>query len=53
VLLTLPPDLAALNSDRLQSRMKQFARLIGGDPEIRAAPTNAGTPPENRYAEAE
>jgi exopolyphosphatase / guanosine-5'-triphosphate,3'-diphosphate pyrophosphatase len=53
VLLTLPPDLAPLNSDRLQSRMKQFARLIGGDPEIRAAPTNAGTPPENRYAEAE
>jgi len=34
VLLTdLPPDLAPLNSDRLQSRMKQFARLIGGDPE--------------------
>jgi exopolyphosphatase / guanosine-5'-triphosphate,3'-diphosphate pyrophosphatase len=53
VLLTLPPDLAPLNSDRLQSRMKQFARLIGGDPEIRAASTNAGTPPENRYAEAE
>jgi exopolyphosphatase / guanosine-5'-triphosphate,3'-diphosphate pyrophosphatase len=53
VLLTLPPDLAPLNSDRLQSRMKQFARLIGGDPEIRAVPTNAGTPPENRYAEAE
>jgi exopolyphosphatase/guanosine-5'-triphosphate,3'-diphosphate pyrophosphatase len=52
VLLTLPPDLAPLNSDRLQSRMKQFARLIGGDPEIRAAPTNAGAPPENRYVEA-
>jgi exopolyphosphatase/guanosine-5'-triphosphate,3'-diphosphate pyrophosphatase len=36
VTLTLPSDLAALNSDRLQSRLKQFARLIGGDPEIRA-----------------
>jgi len=35
VVLTLPPDLAALNSDRLQSRLKQFARLVGGDPEIR------------------
>jgi exopolyphosphatase/guanosine-5'-triphosphate,3'-diphosphate pyrophosphatase len=35
VVLALPPDLAALNSDRLQSRLKQFARLIGGDPEIR------------------
>jgi exopolyphosphatase/guanosine-5'-triphosphate,3'-diphosphate pyrophosphatase len=35
VVLTLPPDLAPLNSDRLQSRLKQFARLIGGDPEIR------------------
>ena len=33
--LTLPPELAALNSDRLQSRLKQFARLIGGDPEVR------------------
>jgi exopolyphosphatase/guanosine-5'-triphosphate,3'-diphosphate pyrophosphatase len=37
VVLTLAPDLAPLNSDRLQSRLKQFARLIGGDPEIRAA----------------
>jgi exopolyphosphatase/guanosine-5'-triphosphate,3'-diphosphate pyrophosphatase len=36
VTLTLPPELAALNSDRLQSRLKQFARLIGGDPEVRA-----------------
>jgi exopolyphosphatase/guanosine-5'-triphosphate,3'-diphosphate pyrophosphatase len=52
VLLTLPPDLAPLNSDRLQNRMKQFARLIGGDPEIRAAPANAGASPENRYLEA-
>ena len=37
VLLTLPPQLVSLNSDRLQSRLKQFARLIGGDPEIRAS----------------
>ena len=36
VTLTLPPDLVPLNSDRLQSRLKQFARLIGGDPEVRA-----------------
>ena len=35
VVLTLPPDLASLGGDRLQSRMRQFARLIGGDPEIR------------------
>jgi exopolyphosphatase/guanosine-5'-triphosphate,3'-diphosphate pyrophosphatase len=37
VVLSLAPDLAPLNSDRLQTRLKQFARLIGGDPEIRAA----------------
>ncbi len=37
VVLSLPPDLAPLNSDRLQSRLKQFSRLIGGDPEIRRA----------------
>jgi exopolyphosphatase/guanosine-5'-triphosphate,3'-diphosphate pyrophosphatase len=36
VLLSLPSDLAPLNSDRLQSRLKQFARLLGGDPEVRA-----------------
>jgi exopolyphosphatase / guanosine-5'-triphosphate,3'-diphosphate pyrophosphatase len=36
VVLTLPFDLAPLSSERLQSRMRQFARLIGGDPEIRA-----------------
>jgi exopolyphosphatase/guanosine-5'-triphosphate,3'-diphosphate pyrophosphatase len=35
VTLSLPPELAALNSDRLQSRLKQFSRLIGGDPEVR------------------
>lgn len=37
VVLTLPSELAALSSERLQSRMRQFARLIGGDPEVRAA----------------
>jgi exopolyphosphatase/guanosine-5'-triphosphate,3'-diphosphate pyrophosphatase len=37
VLVNLPADLAPLNSDRLQSRLKQFARLVGGDPEIRVA----------------
>jgi exopolyphosphatase/guanosine-5'-triphosphate,3'-diphosphate pyrophosphatase len=52
VLLTLPPELAPLNSDRLQSRMKQFARLIGGDPEIRAAAAGANGSAENKFAEA-
>ncbi len=37
VILTLPADLAPLSGERLQSRMRQFARLIGGDPEIRAS----------------
>ena len=37
VILTLPTDLAPLSSERLQSRMRQFARLIGGDAEIRAS----------------
>ena len=37
VVLTLPSDLASLNSDRLQTRLRQFARLLGGDPEVRAA----------------
>ena len=37
IVLRLPADLAPLSSDRLQSRMRQFARLIGGDPEIRAS----------------
>ena len=40
VVLTLPSDLAALGGERLQSRMRQFARLIGGDPEIRASGSN-------------
>ena len=37
IVLTLPGELAPLNSDRLQSRLKQFARLVGGDPEVRIA----------------
>jgi exopolyphosphatase / guanosine-5'-triphosphate,3'-diphosphate pyrophosphatase len=49
VLLTLAPDLASLNSDRLQNRMKQFSRLIGGDPEIRAA-SGGGAAPEGEAA---
>jgi exopolyphosphatase / guanosine-5'-triphosphate,3'-diphosphate pyrophosphatase len=36
VILTLPADLAPLAGERLQSRMRQFARLIGGEPEISA-----------------
>jgi exopolyphosphatase/guanosine-5'-triphosphate,3'-diphosphate pyrophosphatase len=36
VILTLPTDLAPLNSERLQSRMRLFARLIGAEPEVRA-----------------
>ncbi len=34
VVLTLPPDLAALASDRLNARLKQLARLIGRTQEI-------------------
>jgi exopolyphosphatase / guanosine-5'-triphosphate,3'-diphosphate pyrophosphatase len=37
VILNLPSELAPLNSERLQSRLRQFARLIGGDAEIRAS----------------
>ncbi|MBV8472696.1 MAG: exopolyphosphatase, partial [Hyphomicrobiales bacterium] len=36
IVLSLPADLAALNSERLQTRLRQFARLLGGDPEVRA-----------------
>jgi exopolyphosphatase / guanosine-5'-triphosphate,3'-diphosphate pyrophosphatase len=36
VVLMLPPDLADLNSDRLQNRLKQFSKLIGGEPEVQA-----------------
>ncbi len=37
VVLTLPAELAPLSGERLQARIRQFARLIGGDPEIRAS----------------
>ena len=36
VILTLPKPLVALNGEKLQSRVKQFARLIGHEGEIRA-----------------
>jgi exopolyphosphatase/guanosine-5'-triphosphate,3'-diphosphate pyrophosphatase len=38
VTISLPQELAALNSERLQTRLKQFARLLGGDPEILVTP---------------
>jgi exopolyphosphatase / guanosine-5'-triphosphate,3'-diphosphate pyrophosphatase len=34
VVLTLPPELASLSSDRLVNRMKQLGRLIGKNPVI-------------------
>jgi exopolyphosphatase / guanosine-5'-triphosphate,3'-diphosphate pyrophosphatase len=34
LILTLPPDLVALNSDRITSRMKQLARLLGKEPKL-------------------
>jgi exopolyphosphatase / guanosine-5'-triphosphate,3'-diphosphate pyrophosphatase len=37
VTLNLPGDLAPLSGERLLSRMRLFARLIGGEPEIRAS----------------
>jgi len=37
LVLTLPPDLAALASDRLFNRMKQLARLVGREPVIQTA----------------
>ncbi len=37
VVLTLPAELAPLSSERLQTRIRQFAKLIGSDPEIRAS----------------
>ena len=46
VILTLPAELAPLSSERLQSRMRQFARLIGGDPEIRTSTWAAVPPPQ-------
>ena len=37
VILNLPTNLAPLNGERLLSRVRLFARLIGGEPEIRAS----------------
>ncbi len=37
VVLTLPADLADLVSDRLHSRLKQLARLIGREPVVSIA----------------
>jgi hypothetical protein len=37
VILSLPADLAPLSGERLLSRMRLFARLIGGEPEIQAS----------------
>ena len=37
VILTLPADLAPLSGERLVSRMRQFARLVGAEPEIRTS----------------
>src|SRR3984885_14258903 len=37
VILTLPADLGPLSGERLLSRVRQFARLIGAEPEIRAS----------------
>jgi hypothetical protein len=37
VVLSLPADLGPLSGERLLSRVRQFARLIGGEPEIRAS----------------
>jgi exopolyphosphatase/guanosine-5'-triphosphate,3'-diphosphate pyrophosphatase len=38
LVLTLPPDLADLASDRLLSRLRQLAKLIGREGELRIAP---------------
>ena len=37
LVLTLPPELAELASERLMSRLKQLARLIGREAEVRTA----------------
>jgi exopolyphosphatase/guanosine-5'-triphosphate,3'-diphosphate pyrophosphatase len=34
LVLTFPPQLAALNSDRIANRMKQLARLLGKEPVV-------------------
>src|SRR3984957_3812241 len=37
VILSLPADLAPLSGERLLSRMRQFGRLVGAEPEIRTS----------------
>jgi exopolyphosphatase/guanosine-5'-triphosphate,3'-diphosphate pyrophosphatase len=37
VILTLPPNLVPLSGERLLSRMRQFGRLVGCEPEIRTS----------------
>ena len=37
VVLALPSDLAALSSERVAGRLKQLAKLLGREPEVRAA----------------
>ena len=39
LVLTLPPELADLASERLMSRLKQLARLIGREAEVRLDPS--------------
>jgi exopolyphosphatase/guanosine-5'-triphosphate,3'-diphosphate pyrophosphatase len=45
--LTLPADLAPLENERLQNRLRQLARLIGREPVVVASP------PEERGAARE
>ena len=37
VILTLPADLSPLSGERLLSRMRQFGRLVGAEPDIRTS----------------
>ncbi len=34
IVLTLPPDLASLRSERLSNRLRQLARLVGREPKV-------------------
>ena len=44
LVLTLPPDLAALANERLQNRMRQLARLIGREPVVVATAADGEKP---------
>lgn len=44
LVLTLPPDLAALENERLQNRLRQLARLIGREPVITATSSGGEGP---------